>query len=145
MKKKVTKKNDLNKNIDQIKSSAKTLNNQILETAEVVVEQVRERGVKMGEEAIERVKETIENISIEKGVDVIKTTAKDVNSYSLKTADELIKTAVNNGEKWQEVAEKAINGGLTLVEKQQDIIFTTLESVKEQFQNGTSRFAKLFK
>jgi len=135
---------EISQNINKIKDTAKVLNNQLVETAEVVVEEIKEKGVQLKDEAVVKVKDAINNFDMEKGVNKIKGTAKDMNKYTLDTAGQIIDGVVANGEKWQGVAEKAINGGLKLASKQQDIVFATLETVKEQLQTGTSRFKKLF-
>ena len=52
--------------------------------------------------------------------------------------------AFANGEKWQGVAAKAVKGSLQLAERQQAIVFDTLEEVKGQFQQSATRFRGLF-
>jgi len=132
-------------NFDRIRKTAGNLNTQVMETATEVVDGVMENGKYWTETATKKVKTTVEGISVKKGVKVVKTTAKNVNTFALESADGLVDEALVSGKKWQKVATKAINGGLELAAKQQDIVFTTLETVKGQFSKNAGRFAKLFK
>ena len=45
--------------------------------------------------------------------------------------------------KWQKVAEKAVKTSLKLADKQQDLVFSTLEAVKSQLIGTATRFKKL--
>jgi len=83
-------------------------------------------------------------IDVEAGIETAKATAKNVNAYSLKTADEAIDGALKNGERWQKIATKAVNGGLKLAEKNQEMVFSTLEEVKGQLVVSAKRMRQLF-
>ncbi|MEZ4987146.1 MAG: hypothetical protein R2795_19250 [Saprospiraceae bacterium] len=61
------------------------------------------------------------------------------NDFLVKTADEVLDTTLENATKWNTVAQKAIKGGLQLVAKQQDMLFDTLETVKEQWTQSGKR------
>jgi len=56
----------------------------------------------------------------------------------------LVDAALENGKDWQIVAAKAVKGGLKLADKQQDIMFDTLESLKGQAIKSAGRFKELF-
>jgi hypothetical protein len=95
------------------------------------------------------VKETLENIDIEKatkkGIKKVKNNTKAVNEFVLETADELVEGSFKNGKKIQSIASKAIQGGLKITAKQQDITFDTLENIKKQLGKNATRFTELFK
>ncbi|MFT5167079.1 MAG: hypothetical protein ACI8P3_002316, partial [Saprospiraceae bacterium] len=66
------------------------------------------------------------------------------NTYTLKTAENVVDGAIVNGEKLQDITNKAVKGSLKLAAKQQDIVFDTLETVKVQLNHTVVRFRKLF-
>lgn len=84
------------------------------------------------------------NFNITKVVDRVIEGAKDVNDFMLDNSDDFIKEAVVRGEQWQGVASKAVKGGLKLTANTQDIVFDTLDSLKDQVQDGRSRIKDLF-
>lgn len=167
---------DFTNSVEAIKGTAKTINNEVLNAATDVLEDLRtngtklrevatnkvkvamenatyENGVKFVKEAMENVKiengvkfvkVAMENVKIENGVKFVKKTAKNVNKYSLETAEEILDGAVKNGQEWQGVAKKAVNGGLELAEKQQEITFEVLETLKGQLTTSAKRFGRLF-
>ena len=83
-------------------------------------------------------------MDLSKGVDMIKSTTKDVNDFVLETSEELLNVAIKRGSQWQVIGDKAIKCGLKLAANQQDIVFTTLESLKGQVMTGSKRFKGLF-
>ena len=133
----------------KVVSTAKAVNAKVLETATEVFEDVRENGKYWVENTTQKVKETITNFDAEKatkaGIKTAKSTVKNVNEFALETADELVDVALDNGKKFQGITAKAINGGLKIAAKQQDIVFDTLETVKGQLSKNAVRFRKLFK
>lgn len=145
VKKATNNKVELKDSLNKIKSTAKKVNNQIVDTAGDVVEDLMSNGEQLRGVAVKQVKKAIEKINLKDGVSFVKETAKSVNSYTLETAEELVDGALVNGEKWQGVATKAVNGSLKLAAKQQDIMFTTLETVKKQLTKSSTRFIGLFK
>ena len=78
-------------------------------------------------------------------VKTAKSTAKTANKVVLESADDLVDVAFENGKKLQSLTAKAIDGGFKIAAKQQDIVFTTLETVKGQLTKNASRFRDLFK
>lgn len=138
--KELTKKVDFKDTTKQVKATVETVNSQVKEVAGVVMKS----GKQMTTTAVKAAKETIQNIDVEKGMKTVASTAKNVNDYSLKTADQLVDGALENSEKWGKVAEKAINGGLKLAEKNQEMVFTTLETIKTQMMSSAVRFSRLF-
>jgi len=150
--KKVTKKTenkfDFSDSVKAIKSTAKTVNTQVKDIAGEVSEDLRENGEQLKEVAVAVVKKAYnkayDTVAETVTMENIAKTTKTVNAYTLKTAEELVDGAIVNTEKWQGVATKAVKGSLKLAAKQQDIMFDTLETVKDQLTQSANRFKKLF-
>ena len=98
----------------------------------------------MANTTTKRAKKAANDFNITKVVDRVIEGAKEVNDFMLDNSDELINEAVVRGEQWQDVAAKAVKGGLKLTANTQDIVFDTLETLKSQVQNGRSRMKDLF-
>jgi len=138
---------DFSNSVEKIKGTAKTLNNEVFTTATEVIEDFRNNGEKIREVATTRVNEAIEtvkNAKLENGVKYVKETAQNINKYSLETAENVLETAMAGGKEWQGVAKKAVDGGLELADKNQEIVMETLETVKDQLANSAKRFRGLF-
>lgn len=149
--KKVNPKNekfDFSDSVKAIRETADTVNTQVRQLTSEIVEDLKENGEqlrdratapvkKVYEKAYSRVTETVNRENIAKA-------AKGANDYALKTATEVVDGAIENSEKWQGVANKAVKGGLKLAAKQQEIVFNTLETVKGQLSESATRFKKLF-
>jgi hypothetical protein len=73
-----------------------------------------------------------------------KTSVKKANDFALNTTEEVVTESIAVASEWQKVAEKALKGGVQLLENQQNIIFDTLESYKSHFVNGKKRLGKIF-
>ena len=144
----VAEKVDFSNSVEKVKVTAKNVNNQIKETAtEVVAEVVAEAKVKSQEiknVTTKLAKEAIENLNVSDRVKSVRKAVANTNAYALETSEELISTLEANGTKWQNVTEKAIKTGLKLAERQQNIVFSTLEAVKTQVGGTATRFRKLF-
>ena len=134
----------LKNSFSKIAKTAKTINTQVVETATEIVEEVVENGKMWSAAAMKTAKNRIEEIDMKENVNKVKNTAKTVNTFTLKTADTLADGALENGEKWQGLATKAVKGGLHLAERQQEIVFDTLEEVKGQLVKSATRFRTLF-
>lgn len=141
---KVAKNMDLSASTDKIQATAKKVNTQITSTTTSVTDALVKEGKKMGEEAIQKAKKAMKSIDVAQGVEKATFAAKEVNAYSLKTADEIIDVTKKNSLKWQKVAHKAVEGGFKIADKQQDLVFDTLETVKKQLVKNTSRLVKIF-
>jgi hypothetical protein len=140
----VAKKMDVNANINKIKETAKNVGEQIQETASEVFEDVKASAKDMQANAVKIATEAIENINVTDRVASIKKTVKTVNEFTLETAEEIVDGLAANGEKWTAIANKAMKNGFKLAERQQDILFTSLETVKGQWANSAARFKKIF-
>ncbi len=139
-----TKKVELKDSFTKIRETAKLVNAQIQGTATDVIEDVYTTGKEWTTEATKTAKKAIEDFDVNKGIEQIKSTAQNINTKSLEAAEVVLDGALKNGKEWQGVAEKAIKGGLQLADKQQDIIFDTLDAVKGQVLKGAKRFRVLF-
>jgi len=134
----------------KMKDNAMDVNTQVVEMATEVVKDLRKNtdglkdvANKTVNLAMDKVNDTVEVVTEKVTYEKIKKGAKNVNQYTLKTADEFVDGALANGEKWQGVANKAMKGGLKLAEKQQEMMFDTLEVVKGQLIKTTSRLKKV--
>lgn len=144
-KKKAAPKAELNESIEQVKDSAAKASKQLTETATKVVKDIYNNGEKWVEETSQNVKETVAKVNFDNGYNAVKDIAAKANKYAAQTAEELVDGAIKSGEQWTNITSKAIKGGLKLASKQQDIVFATLENVKEQLVAGTKRTKELFK
>ena len=142
--KEVADKIDFSDSVAKIKSTAKSVNSQLKETAVEIMEDVKENGKELRSAANKLAKEAIENVNLTERLSTIKKVAANTNAYALETAEELVDGITVNGEKWQAITEKAVKNSLKLAAKQQEIMFTTLESVKMQLGGSAKRFRKLF-
>jgi len=138
------KKVDLNQSIEMIRKTTISVNHQIWKTAEEVMDDVTATGKEMVNVATKKAKEAVENIDLTEQLDTVKSTVKKVNHATLETAEDVVDGVFTTGEKWQDVAAKAMKGGLKLAGRQQDIVFDTLETVKGQLTESAARFRKLF-
>ena len=69
----------------------------------------------------------------------VRNTVKSINKFVLDTTEDVLDATLDRAEDWQLVGEKAIQGGLKLAAKQQDLIFDSLETVKRQIKKGKKR------
>jgi len=129
---------------NKVLKTTKKVNTQVIETASEVLEDVVETSKMWGAATLETVKNRMEDIDVKANVNQLKTTAKNVNDLALATADDLLEDALENSKEWQGVADKAVKGGLHLAERQQEIVFDTLETVKGQLLHSASRIKTLF-
>lgn len=65
------------------------------------------------------------------------------NDKALEKTEEAVTTTLEVATQWQNVAEKAIKGGLKLAANQQDIVFDILNEVKDHAKEGKKRWSKL--
>ena len=79
-----------------------------------------------------------------KTIETVKTSATKANNYALKTTEETVNETIVIASQWQKVTEKALKGGVQLLDNQQNLIFDTLETYKKHFVNGKKRFSKVF-
>jgi len=135
---------DFSNSVNKIKSTAKTVNTEVVDTAIEVLEDLKTNGEKIRVAATTTVNEAIENLTIENSVKFVKTTAKNINEYSLETAEEVIDATVKGTKGWQALFAKSMKEGVDLFGKSQDLTLTTLEGLKKRYSNRNFRFKQLF-
>ena len=84
------------------------------------------------------------NEELNKGFNQVKEATKNANDFVYNTSEDVVNFTLKRSTEWQGVTEKALKGGLKLAANQQDLIFDTLETIKDQFQGGRKRFKALF-
>jgi chromosome segregation ATPase len=182
----ITKKVDFSKNVDKVKTSVKTLNEQLVSSTSDIYNEVVDMNKEIADIAVKSVKEMVSNFDIKEEVEKIKTSATELNSQVSAKAEELksttaklakdmmdnikinerlatVKDAVKNSNKyaleatenaidnveknateWQKLTEKAVKKGFKLATKQQELVFETLEEVKNQVVTTRKNFKSLF-
>ena len=96
------------------------------------------------EDVVDRIEEVQEKFEVEKVVKTVKTRSNKVNDFMLENTEDLVNEAIVRSEQWQNVASKAVKGGLKLAANQQDIVFDTLEEIKGQIKNTRTRIKDIF-
>ena len=142
--KEVSKKVDFSDSVKTVKESAAVVNTQLKETANVVATDIKEARKDIVDVTTKLAKDVGANRNVSDRMNSLKNGVINTNNYALEVSEELIKGIETNGEKWQNVAEKAIKSGLKLAERQEKIVFSTLEAVKGQVASSALRFKKLF-
>jgi len=84
-----------------------------------------------------------EKMTVQQRVDGLKNKAKTLHDGALHVSDDLVDVSLKTGAKWQKIMAKALNEGTGLFEKQQDLVLSTLEELKDQYMHGNKRFRKL--
>jgi len=79
-----------------------------------------------------------------KTINTIKKSAKDINQFVLETSEMIVDETIETGLAWQTLSAKAIKGGLTIAEKQADLTFKALETLKSQWKKGQKKFQAKF-
>lgn len=97
----------------------------------------------MATKTTKKVANIVEKFNVDQAIQRVKETSIDVNNFALEATEDLVNETIARTEQWQGIATKAIEGGIKLASKQQDIVFDTLESLKGQFIYGRNRFADL--
>lgn len=136
---------DFSDSTTAIRKTAKTINTQVQSTVSEIAEDLKENGNILADKAMEPVKKAYDKVSEQinwEYLDVVKVTKK-ANTYVLDTAEEVVDGVLENSEKWQGVAEKAIKGGLKLAAKQQEMVFDTMDTLKGQLAKSSKRLQKL--
>ena len=77
-------------------------------------------------------------------VKTAKENATKANDFALNTTEEAVTGAINVAAQWQNVTNKALKGGIKLMDNQQKIVFDALETYKAHLLNGRKRLRKIF-
>lgn len=86
---------------------------------------------------------SIQKKTLIKRADAVKAQVKKLNTEAINTSDALVEEALVTGEQWQKIFAKAMKSSTVLMGKQQDMLLTTLETLKGQFNIGSGRMSKL--
>jgi predicted metal-dependent hydrolase len=135
----------VSENVAKIKATAKKINSQIKETANEILDDVVANRKELQANAKKMAIEAIDNANITERVASLKKTVKNANDFTFETAEGLVDGLAVNGEKWQGVASKAVKTGLKVAARQQNIMFSTFETVKGQLMNSATRFKSIVK
>ena len=130
--------------LKKVKNAAIETGKQYAAPATEYVKELYKDGEQWLEKTTEEVKQTISKINFEDSYQTLKDFSSKANQYATDTAEEWVDNAISNGQKWQSIAAKAINGSLDLAARQQAIVFDTLEALKDQVKTGAQRTKKLF-
>ncbi len=81
---------------------------------------------------------------VENAIKTVKSNANKANNYALNATEEVVTETISMATQWQQVTDKALKGGVKLLDNQQNLIFDTLESYKKHFVKGSKRLRKVF-
>ena len=81
---------------------------------------------------------------VENAIKTVKSKANKANNYALNATEEVVTETISIATQWQLVTDKALKGGVKLLDNQQNLIFDTLESYKKHFVKGSKRLRKVF-
>jgi predicted metal-dependent hydrolase len=135
----------VSENMAKIKATAQKINSQIKETATEILGDVVTNRKEFQANANKMAIEAIENANITERVASLKKTVKNANDFTFATAEGLVDGLATNGAQWQGVANKAVKTGLKVAARQQDMMFSTLETVKGQLMNSAARLKSIIK
>ncbi len=133
----------LSDSMKKIKSTATKINAEVTDTTVEVTDAMVKTGKKLTKTATDQVKAAVENIDVQAGLTKVGKIAKKVNAYSLETAEEIIEATEKGSVTWNKLMKKAIKGGLKFGEKNQELIFDTLEVVKKQVTKSAYRATEI--
>lgn len=94
--------------------------------------------------ATKKIKKADFTKKVEKTIKNVKTSASKANDYALNTTEDVVSETINIASQWQKVTEKALKGGVQLLDNQQNLVFDALETYKNHFVKGRERFRKIF-
>ena len=81
---------------------------------------------------------------VENAIKTVKSNANKANNYALNATEEVVTETISIATQWQQVTDKALKGGVKLLDNKQNLIFDTLESYKKHFVKGSKRLRKVF-
>ena len=93
---------------------------------------------------IKKLKEVNFSNKINRTVNKVKKTATKANDYALNTTEEVVLETINIATQWQNVTDKALKNSIKILDKKQDLVFTTLENYKKHFLKSKKRFSQIF-
>lgn len=81
--------------------------------------------------------------TLQNTVTLIKDKATQLNEELLIASDELVEGSIATGERIQDLMTKVLKNGTTLLEKQQELTFDTIEAILGQYKTSNMKFRKL--
>jgi len=81
--------------------------------------------------------------SLQNTVTIIKDKANQLNEELIIASDELVEGSIATGERIQDLMTKVLKNGTTILEKQQELTFDTIEALIGQYKTGNMKFRKL--
>ena len=93
---------------------------------------------------IKNLKEVNFSNKINRTVNKVKKTATKANDYALNTTEEVVLETINIATQWQNVTDKALKNSIKILDKKQDLVFTTLENYKKHLLKSKKRFSQIF-
>ncbi len=63
----------------------------------------------------------------------------EVHAKAIKTSDNIIDSTIHTAEQWQKLMSKAVKNSQPLIEKQKDIVFDALKTIKSQYKKGKTQ------
>jgi hypothetical protein len=74
----------------------------------------------------------------------IKESIKDINNFAVETANIIVDETFETTAEWQNILDKAVKSGFKVASKNQELVFSALESMKGSIKNGTKKFSTFF-
>jgi hypothetical protein len=105
----ITKKVDFTKNVDKVKTSVKTLNEQLVSSTTGIYNEVVEMNKEIADIAVKSVKEIANNFYIKDEVEKIKATATEMNEKAVKRVKELNSQVLAKAEELKTTTAKLAN------------------------------------
>ena len=116
----------------------------VLATSKKVNKRVKKTATEVMGDVVNTTKKSIQSIDIAENIEQVKANTIKANDFAISTTENIVNAAVKNGMQIQNIADKAVKGGLNLAERQQDIVFTALDTVKGQILHSTGRLRSIF-
>lgn len=105
----ISKKADFSKNVDKVKTSVKTLNEQIVASTSSIFEEVIEMNKEIADIAVKSVKEMASNFDMDQEVEKIKASAVELNEKVVNRAKELNSQVLAKAEELKSTTAKLAN------------------------------------
>lgn len=79
----------------------------------------------------------VSNVNVRKSI-------KEINNFAVETANIIIDETFETTAEWQNILDKAVKSGFQVASKNQELVFSALESMKGSLKNGTKKFSSFF-
>lgn len=98
------------------------------------------RAKRTAKKAVTTAKKEVKAINSSK----LKRTIKDINNFAVETANIVVDETFETASEWQNILDKTVKSGFQVAAKNQDLVFSALESFKGSIKNGTKKFSSIF-